>query len=439
MAKVNSDFIWGVATASYQVEGRGDGDKAPCIWDTFAEKGVRHGHNGDRASDQFNRYKEDVKLMKELGVNSYRFSISWPRIFPESMDKVNVAGFDYYHRLIDELLANGIEPNVTIYHWDLPQYLQDIGGWTNREVAFAFEKYAQSCFENLGDKVKMWVTLNEPYCSSFVSYEFGEHAPGYKDQKMAYDVVHHLNLGHGLAVKKFREMGCSGEIGLVLNLAYPRPANPGEHDIEAADRGADKGFYMFTEPVFNAHYPLRHLQALGIELPIERGDMDIISEKIDFVGINYYTEHAVTYDDSAPEKFRKVPSAKKQTIMKWDIVPSGLYRLLKQFQRNYGDIPLYITENGCACADTLNEDGTRCHDEERVDYYAAHLAQVGRLIEDGVNLKGYYAWSFIDNFEWAWGYTMRFGLVYCDYLDMRRIPKDSYYYLREVIAGNEEV
>ena len=439
MVKVNSDFIWGVATASYQVEGRGEGDKAPCIWDTFAEKGVQHGHNGDRASDQFNRYKEDVKLLRELGVKSYRFSIAWPRIFPESMDKLNIAGFDYYHRLIDELLASGIEPNVTIYHWDLPQYLQDIGGWTNREVAYAFEKFAQACFENLGEKVKMWVTLNEPYCSSFVSYEFGEHAPGYTDPKLAYEAVHHLNLGHGLAVKKFREMGCPGEIGLVLNLNYPRPANPGEADIEAADRGADKGFYLFTEPVFNARYPQRHLQAQGIELPIERGDMDLISEKIDFVGVNYYTEDAVTYDATAPEKFRKVPTAKKQTIMKWDIVPSGLYRLLKQFQRNYGNVPLYITENGCACADTLNADATRCHDAERIEYYAAHLAQVGRLLEDGVNLKGYYAWSFIDNFEWAWGYTMRFGLVYCDYQDMRRIPKDSYYYYREVIAGNEEI
>ncbi len=439
MYKVNDDFIWGVATASYQVEGRGTGEKGVCIWDTFSKSGVQYGHNGDRGSDQFHRYKEDIRLMKELGVKSYRFSIAWPRIFPESMEQENVAGFEYYHQLLDELLANGIEPNVTLYHWDLPQYLQDIGGWTNREIAYAFERYAESCFKHLGDKVKLWVTLNEPYCSSFVSYEFGEHAPGYKDRKMAYEAAHHLNLGHGLAVKKFRSMDCKGEIGVVLNLSYPRPANPTEQDIEAADRGADKGFYMFTDAIFKGVYPQRHLQALGIELPIERGDMDLVSEKIDFLGVNYYMEDAVTFDDAEPERFRKVVSAKKKTAMNWDVVPTGLYRLLKQVQRNYGDIPLYITENGCAYYDTLNEDESRCHDPERIEYYAQHFAQVGRLLSEGVNLKGYYAWSFIDNFEWAWGYTRRFGLVYCDYQDMRRIPKDSYYYYREVIAGNEPI
>ncbi len=439
MANVGKDFVWGVATASYQVEGRGQGERGKCIWDTFAATGVRHGHNGDRASDQFGRYKEDVRLMKELGVTSYRFSIAWPRIFPESMERENVAGFEYYHRLIDELLANGIEPNVTMYHWDLPQYLQDIGGWTNREVAYAFEKYAESCLRNLGSKVKMWVTLNEPYCSSFVSYEFGEHAPGLKDRQKAYTVVHHLNLAHGLAVKKFRELGCQGRIGIVHNLTHPRPATASEKDIEAADRGGDKGFYMFTEPLFKGRYPQRHLQALGIELPVERGDMDLIAQKIDFLGVNYYTEDVVAYAEDTPEKFRRVPAAAKKTVMNWDIVPSGLYRLLKQVQRNYGDIPLYITENGCACDDTLNEDESRCHDLERIEYYAGHLKQVERLIADGVNLQGYYAWSFIDNFEWAWGYTKRFGLVYCDYNDMRRIPKDSYYYYRELIAGHEEL
>ena len=439
MAKLSNDFVWGVATASYQVEGRGTGEKGVCIWDTFSTTGVRHGHNGDRASDQFNRYKEDVQLMKELGVKSYRFSIAWPRIFPDSMEKENVAGFDYYHRLIDELLANGIEPNVTMYHWDLPQYLQDIGGWENREVAYAFEKYAESCLKNLGDKVKMWVTLNEPFCSAYLGYEFGDHAPGLKDINTAYTVVHHLNFAHGLAVKKFRELKCQGQIGIVHNLAYPRSANSTEEDVEAADRGADKGFYMFTDPIFKGVYPQRHLQALDITLPIERGDMDIISEKIDFIGINYYFEDAVTYDADTPEKFRVVSTAQKKTAMGWDVVPDGLYRLIKQVQRNYGDIPLYITENGCACFDTLNEDESRCHDSERVEYYAQHFAQVAKLINEGVNLKGYYAWSFIDNFEWAWGYTRRFGLIYCDYQDMRRIPKDSYYYYREVVAGNEEI
>ena len=440
MRKITEDFLWGVATASYQVEGRGEGEKGECIWDKFARNGgVVYNHNGDNACRQFYHYKEDVRLMKELGVKSYRFSIAWPRIFPESMEKENSAGFDYYLKLINELLTAGIKPNVTLYHWDLPQYLEDKGGWDNRETAYAFEKYAESCFKVLGDKVEMWVTLNEPYCSSILGYENGEHAPGKKDIHLAYNAIHHLNLAHGLAVKKFRELKNKGEIGIVHNLSAPRSATMNENDIFAADRAADKAFYMFTEPLFNAIYPQRHLDALGVSLPVEEGDMELISQDIDFLGVNYYFEDAVAYAEKAVEQFKYVDTAKRKTAMGWDVVPSGLYRLLRKVKSNYGDIPLYITENGQAAFDVLNADETRCHDSERVDYYKEHLAEVRRLLDDGINLKGYYAWSLIDNFEWAWGYTRRFGLIYCDYNDMRRIPKDSYYYYREVIAGHEMI
>ena len=436
-----SDFLWGTATASFQVEGaaREDG-RGASIWDTFCrEPGkVAFGHTGDVATDQYHRFPEDVQLMYELGAHAYRFSIAWPRVQPEGSGEFHPKGFDYYNRLVDALLEKGIDPAVTLYHWDLPQPLQDAGGWPNRDTANRFAAYAAAVYKALGDRVKRWITLNEPLCTAFLGYDQGTHAPGIQDKQQTYSTIHHLNLAHGLAVKAFRESGAKGDIGITWNLMTPRPATRREEDLHAADRAADGPSRMFLDPVFGRGYPERHLQVLPeITLPVESGDLQIIAQPIDFVGMNYYNEAVVSYDSRAPEEFRFVQSYHERTHMDWPITPEGLYRQLHWLHNATDGMPIYITENGCAQPDQLSEEGTRVHDPKRIEYLRQHFAVCAKAIQDGVNLKGYYLWSFIDNFEWAYGYTRRFGIVYCDYVDQRRVPKDSYYYYREVIAGHE--
>jgi beta-glucosidase len=435
------DFVWGTATASYQVEGAAFEDgRGESIWDRFSRTPgkVLHGHTGDVATDQYHRYAEDIALMRRLGVKSYRFSLAWPRIIPSGSGDPNPKGFDFYNRLVDGLLANDIEPAVTLYHWDLPQPLEDEGGWPNRDTAYRFVEYAQRCFEALGDRVSNWITLNEPFCASVVGYLFGVHAPGIKDRPKAYRAIHHLNLAHGLSVKAFREGAYEGRIGTTLNLSTPRPATQRSEDAEAADRAADLQTRMFLDPLLGKGYPQRHLEAYPeVSMPIEDGDLDTISERIDFLGINYYHEAAVGHDSSHPEGFRSVPLYHPRTDMDWPIVPRGLYRMLRWVSEHAPGLPLYVTENGCAMPDRLSEDGTRCHDPRRIEFLRGHFRACRDAIADGVDLRGYYLWSFIDNFEWAFGYTKRFGIVYCDYVNQRRVPKDSFYYYREVIAGHE--
>jgi len=434
-------FVWGTATASYQVEGGHDLEgRGPSIWDTFCRTPgkVAHGHAGDVSSDQYHRYREDVALMRDLGVGSYRLSVAWPRVFARPGGARNPKGFDYYHRLLDELLRNGIEPAVTLYHWDLPQYLEDAGGWPARDTASRFADYAVACFQALGDKVKTWITLNEPWCSAFLGYESGVHAPGRQERPAAYRAVHHLLLGHGLALERFRQGGFRGKVGVTLNLGTPRPATPREEDRLAADRAADKPTRMFLGPLTGRGYPERHLAAWPeVTMPVQAGDLALIAAPVDFVGVNYYSEDCVAHAPAEPEGFARVPTCHPTTHMGWDVVPRGLYRHLKQIHAEYGIEHLVITENGCAYPDALCEDGTRCHDPERVAYLRGHLGACAQAIRDGVPLEGYYLWSLIDNFEWSYGYTRRFGIVYCDYQDKRRVPKDSYYYYREVIAGHE--
>lgn len=437
------DFVWGTATAAYQVEGayKEDG-RGVSIWDTFSSVpgNVKYGHSGKKACDQYHRYKEDVKLMKECGIQSYRFSIAWPRIYPDNMEKLNPMGFDYYHKLIDELLDNGIEPCVTLYHWDLPQYLEDEGGWCNRDTCYAFEKYADTCFRELGDKVKFWITFNEPWCISQLGYSTGEHAPGRKNRVLSYNVYHHLNLSHGLAVNRYRKLNQKGKIGTTLNLMLPRPATNDPKNIEAAERAHIMESRILLDPIYGKGYPKEVGEIMpGYRFPVKDGDMDIISAKTDFLGINYYNESAVVWDDSAKDKVGYVRSYHETTDMGWPIVPEGLYRMLHYVKENYGNPELYVTENGCACKDHLSDDESSCSDPERINYLKQHFSVLKRAIDTGVNLKGYYLWSFIDNFEWAWGYTKRFGIVHCNYDDFRRTPKDSYYYYREVIAGHENI
>lgn len=438
------DFIWGTATASYQVEGAYNEDgRGVSIWDVFSGTPgkVKYGHNGNVACDQYHLYKEDVQLMKKAGIQSYRFSIAWPRIFPESMDEVNPEGFKYYHNLIDELLANGITPAVTLYHWDLPQYLEDKGGWANRETSFAYARYAAQCFKELGEKVRFWITFNEPWCIASLGYYLGLHAPGKKERKLCYDAYHHINLAHGLAVSHFREMEYKGKIGTTLNLFLPRAATKSPEDLKAAERAEAIESLSAINPLYGKGYPEDIIAELipGYRFPVEEGDLEIIQAQTDFIGINYYNEGAVEWNDDVPEKYSYVNMYQPRTAMDWAIVPKGLLRMMRWLKENYGNPEIYVTENGCAYDDALNREADRCHDPERIDYLKKHFHILKEAIDEGINLKGYYLWSFIDNFEWAEGYTKRFGIVYCDYQNQRRIPKDSYYYYREVIAGYEEI
>jgi beta-glucosidase len=435
-------FLFGTATASYQIEGAVDEDgRLPSIWDTFSHTpgAVLNGETGDTACDHYHRYKEDIALMSELGVGAYRFSIAWPRIIPEGSGAVNRKGVDFYRRLVDELRSAGIKPSATLYHWDLPQSLEDAGGWANRDTAYRYAEYAEVLFEALGGDIDFWTTLNEPYCSSILGYLYGVHAPGKRDALAAYRAVHHLLLAHGLALERYRQTSLTAPIGITLNLVTPRPATARPKDAHAADRAMDQQTRMFLDPLLGKGYPQRHLDTLPeVSMPVEEGDMDLIAKPIDFLGLNYYWEDAVTYNADAPEEFRMAPQYQARTEMDWPIVPEGLARHIRRISDYTGGaIPLYVTENGTAMPDVPADDGETCHDLDRIMYLRSHLAACLRAIRDGVDLRGYFLWSFLDNFEWAYGYSKRFGIVYCDYETQRRIPKDSFYFYRDVVAGAE--
>jgi beta-glucosidase len=434
-------FLWGAATAAYQVEGAGSEDgRGPCIWDTFSKVPgkVHEMQDGSVACDQYHRYPEDITLMKSLGFKAYRFSIAWPRIIPDGDGEINPLGVAHYHRLIDALLEAGIEPVPTLYHWDLPQSLQDKGGWANRATSYAFERFAKVCFREYGPKVRRWATLNEPFCSAMLGYLFGVHAPGHTDRDETVRVVHYLNLAHGLAVAAFREGGYPGEIGIVLNPVYPRPATESPEDVRAAEAAKAWSTDVFTRPLFKKEYPSIAINEMGCSFPIADGDMDLIGSRLDFYGINYYYEQMVAYDESDERKFSFVPQWQETTDMGWPIVPFGLQRMLRILNEESGGIPVYITENGMACADLVAGDG-RIHDRDRIRYLAQHFQICIKAIEEGIPLKGYFAWSLLDNYEWGNGYSKRFGIIYTDYANgLKRIPKDSAFFMRDVMAGHGE-
>ncbi|WP_018247646.1 GH1 family beta-glucosidase [Orenia marismortui] len=438
------DFIWGSATASYQVEGAFDEDaKGESIWDRFSHTPgkVENGDTGDVACDHYHRYKEDIALMKEIGIDSYRLSISWSRILPEGKGEINQQGLDFYRNLIDELLKAGIKPAITIYHWDLPQALQDEGGWANRQTVKYFVDYAEILFNEFGDVVSQWITHNEPYVVAVHGHLTGSHAPGIKDPKVAMQVAHNILLSHGLTVKKYRELELDGEIGITLNLTSSYPNSNSQEDNEAAKRMEACINGWFLEPLFKGKYPEKLIELYGAkfnQLDIRAGDMDIIKEEIDFLGINYYSRSLVRHnEDSDFFKIEGVkPEDSKYTAMDWEIYPDGLYDLLIKVNREYTQKPLYITENGAAFDDEISEDG-RVHDQERINYLKSHFQRAYKTIKEGVPLKGYYVWSLMDNFEWAYGYDKRFGIIYIDYnKDRKRILKDSAYWYQNVIANN---
>ena len=418
-------FVVGVATASYQIEGAVHEDgRGPSIWDTFAHTPGRTlaGDTGDVACDHYHRYAEDLDLIAELGVDAYRFSVAWPRIQPEGAGKPNPLGLDFYDRLVDGLLARGIAAMPTLFHWDLPQALEDRGGWLSRETALRFQEYAGHVADRLGDRVRQWITLNEPIVHMAQGYAFGTHAPGRELLMGALPVAHHQLLGHGLAVAALRERGAA-TVMITNNCTPVLPASASEEDRIAAM--IYDGFHnrLFNDPVLKGTYP--EFLEEGLSPVIRDGDMSIIRAKLDALGINYYNPTRVRgHDGDLP--FEMVPiEGVPTTAFGWPVVPSGLRDLLSGLKSLYGDDtpPIYITENGCSTAD-----GTA--DQFRIDYLDGHLAAVRDAIRDGVDVRGYFVWSLLDNFEWAEGYSQRFGLVQVDFETQQRTPKDSYRWLR---------
>lgn len=455
-----ADFLWGSATASYQIEGAVSEDgRLPSIWDTFsATPGkVQDGDTGEVAADHYHRVAQDVALMKDLGLQAYRFSIAWPRVQPTGSGEFNQAGLDFYVGLVDELLAAGIKPVATLYHWDLPQALEDAGGWANRQTAIQFAAYARKLAQVLGDKVHLWTTLNEPWCSAFLGYASGVHAPGVTDGAKALAAVHHLNLGHGLAGRAIREvLGEQAPISITLNLHVTRAATDAPEDVEAKRRIDTVANEVFLGPLLDGAYPKEvfadtaHVTDWSF---VQEGDLELIKIPLEVLGINYYSTGRVRrgtppVGDGRPgadghktsehtpwvgvDDVEFLPQPGPHTSMGWNIEPEGMVDLLLEVHDRYPHVPMAVTENGAAFEDVLSEDG-RVHDVERVQYLHDHVDAVGEAIERGADVRGYFVWSLMDNFEWAYGYSKRFGIVRVDYDTLERTVKDSGHWYRELV------
>ncbi len=442
-----NQFSWGVATSAYQIEGAWNEDgRSPSHWDTFAHTpgNTRNGENGDVACDHYHRWPEDVALMASLNIQAYRFSVSWPRILPNGGSQINQKGLDYYDRLVDGLLEARIRPFITLYHWELPQTLQDLGGWPERNVVDHFVTLADLVSRRLGDRVKNWITHNEPWCTSMLSHQVGLHAPGWQDWPAALRAAHHVLLSHGLAVPVIRANAPQAEVGIAPNYEPAYPLTRSEEDLEAA-RLWD-GYYIrwFNDPLFGRHYPADMVacyEAQGF-LPhgldyVQDGDMNIIATPVDFIGVNNYTRQIMNGKVSL-DQFQTAASPNPDacyTEMNWEVYPDGLYDLLNRLHFDYNAPKIYITENGCSYSDGPDENG-RITDTRRIDYFRQYLAGVHRAIANGVPVAGYFIWSFMDNFEWSRGYSQRFGIVYVDYETQQRLPKDSAYWYKDVIKHN---
>ncbi|MFI6208097.1 GH1 family beta-glucosidase [Streptomyces sp. NPDC051041] len=442
-------FLWGTATASYQIEGAAAEDgRTPSIWDTYARTPgrVRNGDTGDIATDHYHRWREDVALMAELGIGAYRFSLAWPRIQPTGRGPAVQKGLDFYRRLVDELLDKGIQPVATLYHWDLPQELEDAGGWPERATAERFAEYAALAADALGDRVKTWTTLNEPWCSAFLGYGSGVHAPGRTDPVAALRAAHHLNLAHGLAVQVLRDrIPADARCSVTLNVHHVRPRTDSGADADAARRIDALANRVFTGPMLNGAYPedlFKDTAALTDWSFVRDGDLARIHQPLDFLGVNYYSPTLVSQADGSGTHtsdghgnsahspwpaadgvaFHQPPG--DTTAMGWAVDPTGLYELLQRLAADFPRLPLVITENGAAFHDYADPEGN-VNDPERIAYLRGHLAAVHQAVQDGVDVRGYFLWSLLDNFEWAHGYSKRFGIVYVDYPTGTRIPKAS--------------
>jgi len=451
--KFPDGFIWGAATASYQIEGAYNEDgRGESVWDRFSHTSgaVLNGDTGDVACDHYHLWRDDIKLMKDLGLKAYRLSIAWPRILPDGRGQVNQAGLDFYNRLVDGLLEAEIIPFITLFHWDLPQALQEIGGWANREVVDDFVAYTDIVTKSLGDRVKHWITHNEPSVYAFVGNLTGNHAPGIKDMSTALLVAHHLLLSHGRAAPVIRHNLPSAQIGITLNLNFSVPASPSAADYNAYRHGHGMWNRWFTDPIYGRHYPadivddfIREevVPPTGLDF-VQAGDMKEIAAQTDFLGVNYYTRQ-IARDTSVPESENLpqdvFPPSKDnghyQEFPGWEIYPEGLRRVLNWLYFNYQMPALYITENAASFSDGPDASG-RIADKRRIDFLHGHFAASAKAIDAGVPLKGYFVWSLLDNFEWGFGYSQRFGLVWVDFNTQERIIKDSAKWYQQVIRNN---
>jgi len=439
-------FLWGVATAAYQIEGAVDEDgRGESIWDRFSHTPglTANGDTGDVACDHYHRWPEDVALLAGLGVGAYRFSLGWPRVFPDGVTP-NPRGLAFYDRLVDALLERGIVPALTLDHWDLPQALQDAGGWANRATVGRFTEHAETAFRALGDRVGMWITHNEPWMVSMIGHYRGVHAPGLTDLDAAVRAAHHLLLSHGEAVRTYRALGLEAPIGITLNLFQTYPVSDSEADRAAAVSSTEYTNGWFLDPLLRGSYPaamMARFESAGVDPGfVADGDLATIGTPMDFLGVNYYSPRRVS---AGGDEFGWVvqhgsASGRPTTAIGGEIYPDGLTDLLVGLRRDYGPLPLYITENGAAVDDRLDPDG-HVHDPDRIDFLDRHMAAARRALEAGVDLRGYFVWSLMDNFEWAMGYGPRLGLIYVDYPTLRRIPKDSYEFVRTVAATNGAV
>lgn len=430
-----ADFVFGVATSAYQIEGAVNEDgRGESIWDRFsATPGkIKGDENGAVACNHYHSWQSDLDLIRDLNVGAYRFSVAWPRVLPDGYGRVEQRGLDFYERLVDGLLEREVEPHVTLYHWDLPQALESKGGWRNRDTAEAFAEYAHVMAERLGDRPVTWSTLNEPWCSAFLGHFTGEHAPGHRNFSWALQASHNLLLAHGRALAALRSALPEARVGIVLNFSPAWPATDSDDDRQAALR--HDGFFnrWFADPLFKGEYPADMLELYKDQLPgIEAGDLELISGKLDYLGVNYYNRAVLRADEGAPLGYSHVRLQGEYTAMDWEVTPVALRELLLRLQADYSPPAMYVMENGAAYNDEYVEG--RVHDSERRSYLKRHIAAAGEARAQGANLKGYFAWSLLDNFEWAHGYGKRFGIVHVDYATQERTLKDSALWYREFL------
>ncbi|MFC8866628.1 GH1 family beta-glucosidase [Streptomyces sp. NPDC057148] len=442
LAAFPADFVWGTATSAYQIEGAvAEDGRAPSIWDTFSHTPgrVAGDDHGDVACDHYHRWPEDITLMKRLGTDAYRMSIAWPRVKPAGDGPVNAAGLDFYDRLVDALLDAGITPNITLYHWDLPQALQDRGGWTVRDTAQHLADYASVVAARLGDRVTQWATLNEPLCSAWIGHLEGRMAPGLTDLTAAVHASYHLLLAHGLATRAIRAAAPGAQVGLVTNHSTVESASTRPEDIAAAGRMDGHTNRWWLDPVYGRGFPADMRGLYGVDLPERPGDLDTIAAPLDWHGLNYYFPATVTDDPEGPVPYARevrLPDVPR-TGMDWQIDAGGLEALLLRLTDDYGVRKLYVTENGSAFPDTVSPDGT-VHDPDRARYLEQHVNACARALRKGAPLAGYYAWSLLDNFEWAYGYDKRFGLFHVDYATQHRTLKTSGLRYADIIRAHRE-
>ena len=442
-----TDFAWGAATSSYQIEGAADEDgKGPSIWDTFSHTPgkIANGDTGDVACDHYHRWADDVDLMADYRLNAYRFSVSWPRIQPSGRGAPNRRGIDFYGQLVDRLLEKGIRPALTLNHWDIPQALQDGGGWQSRDMVDRFAEYASILYDSLGDRVAWWITHNEPWIIAALGHRLGIHAPGLRDTEAELRTAHHLLLSHAAAVEAYRASGASAPIGITLNLLPTYPQTDSGADARAASLSDGYTNRWYLEPLFNGAYPADMLDYFGERFSLDwirDGDLGRVAQPIDFLGVNYYARRVVRAPrpDEAAEFAWVVRTETTTGIptsdLGWEMTPPVLRDLLIHLRDTYRSPTILITENGCSLKDEIGADGG-VHDPRRIAFFEGHLRAVEEAVDAGVDVRGYFAWSLLDNFEWAEGYGPRFGLTYVDYPTQRRIPKDSAGWYAEVIRRN---